>query len=133
MNPKQHGFRSGRTCLSQLLEHQNKILEKLEKSNNVDVIYIDFAKAFDRVDHGLLLKKLKKNGFNGKIGVWIHNFLSNRQQCVAVNGTNPSEAHVRSDIPKESVLGNYEISNSTVSCFAYDTQILLGIKDEQDT
>ena len=60
-------------------------------------------------------------------------FLSNRQQCVAVNGTNPSEAHVRSGIPQGSVLGNYEISDSTVSCFAYDTQILLGIKDEQDT
>ena len=44
MNPKQHGFRSGRSCLSQLLEHHNKILEELEKSNNVDVIYLGFAK-----------------------------------------------------------------------------------------
>ena len=61
MNPKQHGFRSGRSCLSQLLEHHNKILEELEKSNNVDVIYLDFAKEFDKVDHGILLSKLKKN------------------------------------------------------------------------
>ena len=80
MNPKQHGFRSGRPCLSQLLEHHNKILEEFEKSNNVDVIYLDFAKAFDEVDHGILLNKLKKIGINGNIGVWIHNFLSNRQQ-----------------------------------------------------
>ena len=49
MNPKQHGFRSGRSCLSQLLEHHNKILEELEKSNNVDVMYLDSAKAFDKV------------------------------------------------------------------------------------
>ena len=63
MNPKHHGFRSGRSCLSQLLEHRfclsqllehhNKILEELEKLNNVDVIYLDFAKAFDKVDRGI--------------------------------------------------------------------------------
>ena len=59
MNPKQHGFRFGRSCLSQLLEHLNKILEELEKSNNVDVIYLGFVKALDKVDHGILLNKLK--------------------------------------------------------------------------
>ena len=69
MNPKQHGIRSGRSCLSQLLEHHHKILEGLEKSNNVDVIYLDFAKAFDKVDHGILLNKLKKIGINDKMGV----------------------------------------------------------------
>ena len=61
MNPKQHGFRSGRSCLSLLLEHHNKMLEELEKSNNVDVINLDFAKAFDKVDHGILLNELKKS------------------------------------------------------------------------
>ena len=74
MNHKQHGFRSGRSCLSQLVEHHNKILEELEKSNNVDVIYVDFAKAFDKVDHGIFPNKLKKIGINGKVGVWIHVF-----------------------------------------------------------
>ena len=43
--------------------------------NNVDVIYLNFAKAFDKVDHGILLNKLEKIGINGEIGVWIHNFL----------------------------------------------------------
>ena len=72
--------------------------------------------------------------------MWTHNFLSNRQQCVAVNGTTSSEA----DVPQWSVLGpllclihisdiNYEIADSTVSCFADDTRILLGIKNEEDT
>ena len=93
MNPKQHGFRSGRSCLTQVPEH-HKILEELEKSNNVDVIYLDFAKAFDKVDHVILLNKLKKIGINGKICVWINNFLSNKQQCVAINGTTSSEAQV---------------------------------------
>ena len=76
--------------------------------------------------------------------MWIHNFLSNRQQCVAVNGKTSSEAQVRSGIPQGSVLGpllflidisdiNYKIADSTVSCFADHTRILLGIKDEEDT
>ena len=76
--------------------------------------------------------------------MWTHNFLSNRQQCAAVNGTTSSEAQVRSGIPHGSVLGpllflthisdiNYEIADSTVSCFADDTRILLGIKDAEDT
>ena len=76
--------------------------------------------------------------------MWIHNFLSNGQQCVVVNGTTSSEAQVRCSVPQGSVVGpllflinisdiNYEIADSTVSCFADDTRILLGIKDEEDT
>ena len=145
INPKQHCFRSSRSCLSHLLEHHNKILEELEKSNNVNIIYVDFAGAFDKVDQGILLNKLKKKiRINGKISVWIHNFLSNRQQCIAINGTTSSEAQLRSGIPQGSVLGpllylihisdiNYEITDSTVSCFADDARILQGMKDEEDT
>ena len=61
MNPTQHGFRSGKSCLSQLLKHYNKILEELEKSNNVDFHNLDFATAFDKVDQGILLNKFKKS------------------------------------------------------------------------
>ena len=63
----------------------------IRKANNVDVIYLDFAKTFDKVGYGILLNKLKKIGIYCKIGVWIHNFLTNRQQCVAANGTTSSE------------------------------------------
>ena len=91
---------------------------------SVKCTYLDFAKVFDKNDHGILLNKIKKFRINGEIGVWIHNFLSNRYQCVAVNGTT-SEAQVRSGIPQGSVLGpllflihisdiNYEIADSTV-------------------
>ena len=77
--------------------------------------------------------------------MWIHNFLSNKQQCAAVNGTTSSEAQVRSGVPQGTVLGlllfiihisdinTKYIANSTVSCFADGTRILLGIKDEEDT
>ena len=59
MNNSQHGFRQGRSCLSQLLEHYDNILKILEEGGNADVIYLDFAKAFDKVDHGILCHKLK--------------------------------------------------------------------------
>ena len=78
--------------------------------------------------------------------MWIHNFLSNRQQCVAVNGTTSSEAQVRSGVPQGSVLGPLlfliyisdiyirlnSTADSTVSCYADDTRILIGIIDEED-
>ena len=50
-NVSQHGFRGGRSCLSQLLSHYDRILEILASGSNVDTIYLDFAKAFDKVDH----------------------------------------------------------------------------------
>ena len=68
MNINQHGFRNGRSCLSQLLAHYDFILSKLETGQNVDVIYLDFAKAFDKVDHGVLLHKLNSLGIKGKLG-----------------------------------------------------------------
>ena len=61
-NPNQHGFRSGRSCLTQLLTHYDNVLEMVERGDNCDVVYLDFAKAFDKVDHTILLHKLMKAG-----------------------------------------------------------------------
>jgi len=85
-NQSQHGFRSGRSCLSQLLAHYEKILSELEEGHNVDVIYLDFAKAFDKLDFNVTLNKLKMLCIDGKIGRWIHSFLIGRHQSVVVNG-----------------------------------------------
>ena len=79
MNKNQHESRSGCSTLSQLLLHHNKLLEALETRDNVDKIYLDFAKAFDKVDHELLLRKLKSIGVKGKLRIWIQNFLSHRK------------------------------------------------------
>ena len=66
-NDSQHGFHKGRTCVSQLLEHDQRILEALESNKAVDVVYFDFAKAFDKVEHAILLTKLKNMRISRKV------------------------------------------------------------------
>ena len=61
-NDSQHGFRSGRSCLSQLLEHFDTVLSILDDEMNADDVYLDFAKAFDKVDHNIVLRKISNFG-----------------------------------------------------------------------
>ena len=143
LNKNQHGFRCGRSCLSQLIEHQNRVLEGLENNEDVEVVYLDFAKAFDKVHHGTLLQKLRNVGINGKIYDWIENFLSNRKQVVSVEGCHSNESNVTSGVPQGSVLGPIlflvhisDIDKGThhckVSSFADDTRIMKSLKDGSD-
>ena len=68
MDPRQHGSRAGHSTLSQLLQHYGNILDTIEKRINMDVIYLDFSKAFDRVDHSVLLSKIRALGIQGNLG-----------------------------------------------------------------
>ena len=142
-NPSQHGFRAGRSCLSQLLNHYEQILTRLENGFNVDVVYLDFAKAFDKLDFNITLSKLKALGISGKIGRWIHSFLTGRKQSVVVNGTKSPPADVLSGVPQGSVLGpilfliligdiNQDVAHSFISSFADDTRIGKGINSVED-
>ena len=142
-NLNQHGFRIGRSCLSQLLTHYDKILSHLEKGLNVDTVYLDFAKAFDKVDHSLVLKKLSMLGVRGKILEWIKSFLTNRTQRFMVNGYLSQPAPVISGVPQGSVIGpllfliligdiDQDIATSFISSFADDTRLsraLSGVTD----
>ena len=75
-NSNQHGFRRQRSCATQLLSHTHYIHSGLVEGNGVDCIYIDYAKAFDKVDHGVLLKKLRYYGVGEKYVNWIHSFFN---------------------------------------------------------
>ena len=101
MTDGQHGFRALRSTLTQLLGHFDTILEELEAgSSSFDAIYLDFSKAFDKVDHGVLLHKLRKLGVCGKFGTWIAKFLSDRCQIVACDGAKSSKAEFFSGVPQ---------------------------------
>ena len=82
----QHGFRKGRSCLTQLIEHVDSVLKALNDGSEVDVIYLDYSKAFDKVDHETLLLKMRQYGIKGPIYNWIECFLKNRKQTVVVDG-----------------------------------------------
>ena len=144
LSNKQHGFRKGRSCLTQLLSHYDTILRNLNSGDETDVIYLDFSKAFDKVDHGLLLKKLKHYGVGGKLLEWIREFLVNRKQIVTVNGVHSEPADVLSGVPQGTVLGpllfllyindlEKVVSTSVVASFADDTRLLAPIREEGDT
>ena len=105
LDPRQHGSRGGRSTLSQLLIHQDEILTALEVGKNIDSVYLDFSKAYDKVDHGILMHKLRKLGITGSIGKWILNFLSGRKQEVLVSGRKSKSSTIVSGVPQGSVLG----------------------------
>lgn len=144
MSSSQHGFRKGRSCLSNLLAHYDWLLQGLAEGGNVDVVYLDFSKAFGRVDHGILLHKLKAMGITGELGVWLHSFLTHRTQAVAVDGHISQQEKVVSGVPQGSVLGpllflvlmadiEEVVDSSFLSSFADDTTLSHRIREESDT
>ena len=140
----QHGFRSGKSCLSQLLTHIDIILNNGLKGLETDVIYLDFAKAFDKVDHEILIRRLSNLGINGPVLKWLTDFLSNRYQTVHVNGVKSYRSLVKSGVPQGTVLGPILfllfINNMTeclkyslAGMFADDSRILREISCVSDT
>ena len=141
---KQHGFRKGKSCLSQLLKQYDDILHNLLDQNETDVIYLDFAKAFDKVDHQILFKKLSNLGISGNLLAWLKNFLTDRNQTVVVDGVISYVAMVLSGVLQGTVLGpilflifindiSTDIQHSVISCFADDTRLSKSISTEQDS
>ena len=142
-NPGQHGFRKGRSCLSQLLIHFEDLLNIVGRGENADVIYLDFSKAFDKVDFNILLQKLSRLGVGGTTYRWIEQFLTNRRQCVAVNGFISAFVEVLSGVPQGSVLGpllflvmmkdiDEDTIHAIIKSFADDTRAMLGIQSKND-
>ena len=138
----QHGFRKRRGCLTQLLNHMDNIFNELNSGNEVDVVYLDYSKAFDKVNHSILLAKLDKLGIRGKVLEWIKDFLSGRYQTVVVEGEKSSFEVVRSGVPQGTVLGpilfiiyvadlQSRVQHCDTRTFADDTKLQKNIVSEE--
>ena len=102
---QQHGFVGGRSCVSNLLETVDIMLDMLAEGAPVDVLYFDFCKAFDTVPHFRLLAKLESYGINGATLDIIRNFLDGRKMRVSLGGKFSDYCNVTSGVPQGSVLG----------------------------
>ena len=105
LSDSQHGFRAHRSCETQLISLTQELHQNLEAKTQVDMIILDFSKAFDKVPHRRLMKKLWNYGVRGLKHAWIEAFLMNRQQRVVVDGECSDWVKVDSGVPQGTVLG----------------------------
>ena len=101
----QHGSRKGRSTVSQLLAQLEASFKLMEDGGNADILYLDFSKAFDRVPHHILLRKLWDLGVTGNLLKWLQSWLGGRRQAVKVNGALSDWTSVSSSVPQGSILG----------------------------
>lgn len=101
----QYGFREGLSTELALLNFMGQVNRGINDGHNVSGLFIDIKKAFDTVDHGILLKKLYNCGFRGTAHDWFNSYLSNRKQCVRINDTVSEMGEITCGVPQGSVLG----------------------------
>jgi hypothetical protein len=102
----QHGFIKGKSTCTQLLQFSDDIGRTLNATGKTDVLYLDFAKAFDKVSHELLLYKLHSMyGIGGNLLRWFKSYLSDRYQRVLIDGSHSDWLPVTSGEPQGSILG----------------------------
>ena len=105
ISEQQHGFVRGRSCQTNILLCLEKWTEIVDNGNSVDVAYFDYAKAFDKVSHRLLLIKLKGYGIDGRLLAWLTNYLKDRRQRVVVGDAKSTWLEVVSGTTQGTVLG----------------------------
>ena len=139
----QHGFRQNHSCESQLILSMEDIYRQHDKNKQVDMLILDFTKAFDTVPHQRLLMKLKHYGIDSNLHRWISSWLTERTQQVVVDGDYSSYKQVRSGVPQGTVLGPLmfllyindigdHLNHSTIRLFADDCLLYRTISNQDD-
>ena len=132
----QFGFRANHSTFHALISLTEDIRQALDNNYFACGIFIDFQKAFDTVDHNILLKKLEHYGVRGLANDWFKSYLLNRKQYVSINGTDSNLADIQFGVPQGSVLGpllfliyindlHQSIQYSTTRHFADDTNLVI--------
>ena len=105
INANQHGFVKRKSTISNLMSFVDYVAESLDDNIQVDAIYTDFAKAFDKLNIRILLSKLKSFGVTGMVLKWFESYLIDRVQCVKFGGCTSRAIKPCSGIPQGSLLG----------------------------
>lgn len=135
----------GKSCASNLLEFLEKATTVVDGGEGFDIIYLDFAKAFDKVPRERLLRKARAHGIRGRVLEWIRSWLTGRRQRVVLNGRFSSWEEVLSGVPQGSVLGpllfvifindmddTVELLTSILRKFADDTKMGKKVRTDVD-
>lgn len=144
IDPNQHGFMRARSTTTNLVSFVDNISKELDTCFSVDAIYTDFSKAFDRVNHQLLLDKLSAYGVAEPLLSWFGSYLSKRKSLVVASGHSSDPFPVHSGVPQGSHLGpllfNVFINdigecfhNSKYCLFADDLKIFKAVKSSTDS
>ena len=106
LHSQQFGFRKGFSTEHAIARLVDQIYESFENDKNTVGIFIDLSKAFDTVNHAILLEKLEIYGSTGATLAWFRSYLTNRKQCICINNdTNISEQKATCGVPQGSILG----------------------------
>lgn len=143
MAPQQRGFTAGKSTLSNLLEYVDYLSNNIMGGGQVDAIYMDLAKAFDRISHKILIKKLRNLPISKCLVQLLQSYLIDRKQIVCVYGEQSNCITPKSSVPQGSILSPLlfalfindlpPLIKSKILLFADDVKIFLKIRDLNDT